>query len=327
MKKGIALILLIVLCIVSFTACNAETKQYFVYGTILDVTIKGAGASSTAEDIYDAIDNLENVFSPTVSGSDLYKINHSAVGESVVVSEKTNELIKTALYVYDVSDGAYDPSVYPLVRLWQFSGDTFVDGLSKQPPTDEDITSTLDFVGLSKAFSFDVENRTVTKLIDGAMLDFGGLAKGYTVDLSLDLVSSKQKGLVNLGGNIGAINRDYSIGIGNPRESNTAYFGAFTLKSGECISTSGDYERYYFYEGTRYHHILNPATGRPSLSGLVSVSVITDDGALGDALSTAVMILGKEKGSQLLADLGVKGVLISEDLSYTVVGDLDFVKK
>ncbi len=327
MKKGIALILLIVLCIVSFTACNVETKQYFVYGTILEVTIKGAGANSTAEDIYDAIDNLEGVFSPTVTGSDLFRINNATVGEKVVVSDKTNDLIKTALYVYDVSGGAYDPSVYPLVRLWEFSGDKFVEGISKRPPSDEDITSTLAFVGLDKAFSFDTENKTVTKLIDGAMLDFGGLAKGYTVDLTLDLVSSKQKGLINLGGNIGAINKDYAIGIGNPRESNTAYFGAFTLKSGECISTSGDYERYYFYEGVRYHHIINPWSGRPSLSGLVSVSVITDDGALGDALSTAVMILGKEKGVELLNGLGVKGVLVEGDLSFTVIGDLDFVKK
>ncbi|MCQ2602640.1 MAG: FAD:protein FMN transferase, partial [Clostridia bacterium] len=103
------------------------------------MTIKGTNAGKTAENIYDEIGNLEYIFSPTIEGSDLYKINHSAVGEKVVVSNKTNDLIKTALYVFEVSDGAYDPSVYPLVRLWQFSGDTFVDGMSKQPPTDEEI--------------------------------------------------------------------------------------------------------------------------------------------------------------------------------------------
>ena len=330
--KSVLLIAIILISIVSLTACSS-TEQFFVFGTFLDMTVEGVSGGKVTREVFTYMESLETLLSPTVEGSDLHKINNAKVGESVKCSAETMELLSIVEVIFDLSDGAYDPSIYPLVRLWNFSGDKFSQIEGKTPPTDEDIAKALSVVGFDKAFTVNHLESTVTKNAgyDGAMLDFGGVAKGYAVDKAMDGFDGKA--LVNLGGNIGAKGKEYTIGIGNPRESATPYFGSFTLRAGELISTSGDYERFFTYEGKRYHHILNPATGKPSDSVLISVSVVSTNGAVGDALSTAIMVLGAEKGKALITrindefDLNVKAVLISSDLTYEVVGDLGFVKK
>lgn len=329
MKKVIFLLITVFLCVFSLAGCSV-TENTFVFGTFLDLCIKGGTSpSKTSDAIQNFIASLEPVISPTVGGSDLNKINAAEEGVAVVCSDTTMEILEVCQKVFEKSDGAFDPSVYPLVRLWRFSGDLFsLAGTENAPPSDAEIEAEKSKVGLLNAFSIDYENNTVTKKAGylGAMLDFGGVAKGYAADKALDLVSEKQTALLNLGGNICAANSDYKIGIGNPRESASAYFGSFTLRAGECISTGGDYERYYVYEGIRYHHIIDSTTGKPSNRGLISVSVIGCDGALVDAVSTAVMVLGKEKGTRLLNEFSLKAVLIDEGLNYTVIGDLDFIK-
>ena len=330
--KSVLLIAIILISIVSLTACSS-TEQFFVFGTFLDMTVEGVSLGKVTREVFTYMESLETLLSPTVEGSDLHKINNAKAGESVKCSAETMELLSIVEVIFDLSEGAYDPSIYPLVRLWNFSGDKFSQIEGKTPPTDEDIAEALSVVGFDKAFTIDHVAGTVTKNAgyDGAMLDFGGVAKGYAVDKAMDNFDGKA--LVNLGGNIGAKGKSYTIGIGNPRESATPYFGSFTLRAGELISTSGDYERFFTYEGKRYHHILSSSTGKPSDSGLISVSVICTNGAVGDALSTAIMVLGAEKGKALITrvndefDLNVKAVLISTDLTYEVVGDLGFVKK
>ena len=330
--KSVLLIAIILISIVSLTACSS-TEQFFVFGTFLDMTVEGVSHGKVTREVFTYMESLETLLSPTVEGSDLHKINNAKAGESVKCSAETMGLLSIVEVIFDLSEGAYDPSIYPLVRLWNFSGDKFSQIEGKTPPTDEDIAEALSVVGFDKAFTIDHVAGTVTKNAgyDGAMLDFGGVAKGYAVDKAMDGFDGKA--LVNLGGNIGAKGKEYTIGIGNPRESATPYFGSFTLSAGELISTSGDYERFFTYEGNRYHHILSPSTGKPSDSGLISVSVVCTNGAVGDALSTAIMVLGAEKGKELITrindefDLNVKAVLISTDLTYEVVGDLGFVKK
>ncbi len=329
MKKVAFSIIIVLMCVFSLTGCSV-TENTFVFGTFLELNIKGGTSpSKTSDEIQNYIASLEPIISPTVEGSDLYKINAAEEGVAVVCSQATMEILEVCQKVYEKSGGAFDPSVYPLVRLWHFSGDLFsLAGTENAPPSDTEIETEKSKVGLIDAFTIDYENNTVTKKAghSNSMLDFGGVAKGYAGYKALDFVSEKQKALINLGGNICAANSDYKIGIGNPRDSATAYYGSFTLRAGECISTGGDYERYYVYEGVRYHHIIDCSTGKPSNSGLISVSVIGKDGALVDAVSTAVMVLGKEKGILLLNEFSLKAVLIDEGLNYTVVGDLDFTK-
>lgn len=331
-KKTALFIITILICIVSLTACSL-TEQFFVFGTFLDVTIDGISSSKLVSQINNYMVGLEEVLSPTIEGSDLYKINNAKAGEVIHCGEDTMALFAVAETLHKLTDGAYDPTIYPLVRLWNFSGDKFSHIEGKTPPTDDAISNALRLVGFDKVFAIDHVAGTVTKNhgYDNAMVDFGGMAKGYAVDKAMD--SLDKKALINLGGNIGAIGKDYTIGIGNPRESVTAYYGSFTLCQGQLISTSGDYERCFFHEGERYHHILNPATGKPSNSGLISVSIVCSDGAVGDALSTAVMVLGAEKGKEVVArissvlGLDINAILIFSDLSFEVVGQIDFVKK
>ncbi|MEG1529156.1 MAG: FAD:protein FMN transferase [Clostridia bacterium] len=349
-KKCALVVIALTICIVSLTACNTA-KQFFVYGTDLEVKVEGSGGNKLISAVEGYISSLEPILSPTVSGSDLNKINASAENVSVKCQPVTMEIMRFAEQIYLASDGAFDPSIYPLVKLWSFDSKGFsFQGMT--PPPQAEIEETLAVVGLNRAFTIDYSASTITKKAgySKAMLDFGGVAKGYAVDKSLELANEKQKLLVNLGGNIGGTNKDYVIGIRNPRKSDTAYFGSFALHKNECISTSGDYERYYQYKLSAgesaektviYHHILNPKTGYPSginpASGwqyddenndiLVSASVITDNGAVGDALSTAVMVLGKVKGIELLNSIGAKAVLIDKNLQHTVVGDVGFTLK
>lgn len=339
MKKITYILAVIVLicCIASLTACSTA-KQYFVYGTTLEVSASGIKASQSVRDVYQYISSLEGVLSPTVEGSDLHKINHANVGEPIACQNVTMDIMRVAKLVYEKSHGAYDPSIYPLVRLWKFSGDTFVAGTQGTLPSDDEILHAQSLIGLDKAFDIDFDNSTITKRIDGAMLDFGSVAKGYATQKSLEIATSKT--LVNLGGNIGASGKEYSVGIANPqridRQFSTAYFAKFTLFDGECVSTSGDYERYYSVVANDVekivHHIINPFTAQPvdtSADGaVISCTVVTKDGALGDAIATAVVVLGVQEGAKLCEELGVKAFIIASDMSVTTVGDFQYeIKK
>ncbi|MGN0796301.1 MAG: FAD:protein FMN transferase [Christensenellales bacterium] len=323
-KKFFAVILLCLICIVLFCACN-KTGQYLIFGTFVDIELSGNGASSKLSEIEKRFVEIENLMSATKSGSDIYKINNAKMGEAVKVDKETMEVLKSAKVVYEISDGAFDPTVYPLSRLWKFSADAYV-GVPTSIPSNEEVTSLLSLVGMDKLL-LDEENLTVVKTMDGVQIDLGGLAKGYAAGVGLSMING-QKGIINVGGNIVAVGKDVTVGIQNPRGD--GYVGKFTLSSGMSVSTSGDYERRYTFEGVDYHHIISPFTGYPSgikdSADLISVTVISDSYTLCDAVTTAVMVLGKEKGAKLIESLNMKGVLIDSDLNITVIGNLDFTK-
>ena len=314
----------VITILLSFTACNDRTAtgEYFdVFGTTL--YIEGYSAEE-AQSAADAMREAELLLSADIPSSDVGRINSAAAGESVTVSGLTMTLLLKAREVYLLTDGAYDPSVYPLVELWGFAPGDFVMGIAPDSlPTDGEIAAASELVGFDRAFSLDADALTVTKLTDGAKLDLGGIAKGYAAQNSLAGFSDET--LVNLGGNIGGVGRDYTIGIGAPREYTHSYIGTLTLHSGECVSTSGDYERYYFFDGVRYHHIIDPSDGRPADSGLISVTVVCRDGALGDALSTAIVVAGEEKGREWLDALSadhpeISAVFVDGDMNVSVYG-------
>ena len=342
--KVFLVIVFLIVCIASLLACSA-TEQYFVFGTFLTVDLKSmSNPSKETKRVKDYMDTLEKVLSPTVEGSDLYRINNSNIGEAVECHAETMEILSIAEYVYEMSDGAYDPSIYPLVRLWLFSGDTY-DELDNSFSVDliaSQIALKQAVVGLDRAFSINYEDRTVTKLLPGAMLDCGGIAKGYASDYAREIVSAKSM-LINLGGNISAKGKTYSIGVANPsredRSFTSSYYGTLTIYDGECISTSGDYERYHKVtvgnSTAYYHHILNPSTGYPAntsgSNGIVSATVISSNGSFVDAVATAIVVLGKEKGIEFLDKLKADGrytfdaVLIDGNFESMVYGDRQFV--
>lgn len=336
MKRAVRLAvtaaLLVILITVSLTACGRAERYYFydIFGTFLEVDASGSGGKKFAEGLAEDMREEEKLLSAAAEDSDIGRINAAGVGVPVKCSELTMELISVAHEIYLATDGAYDPSVYPLVELWGFAAGDFVAGGVYAPPSEEEIEAALSLVGFDRAFSVDYENSTVTKLIEGAALDLGGVAKGGAVERAI-AKGEGRKMLVNLGGNIGVAGGSFTVGVGNPRPEtdSRSYLGTFTLSDGETVTTSGDYERYFVFEAKRYHHIIDPATGRPADSGLVSATVITvkggTNGAAADALATAMMIVGKERALELAKELGVGCVLVESDLSVTVAtGDREF---
>lgn len=323
--KKLFVLILCVLCIVLFCACN-KTGQYLIFGTFVDIELSGSDASKKLVEIEKRLIKIENLMSATKDGSDVYKINAALKDTPVSVSRETMQVLICAKEVYTASGGAFDPTVYPLSRLWKFSADTYV-GVPTTPPCDEEILDALSLVGMDKLL-LNEENLTVTKKLDGLKIDLGGLAKGYAAGEALSIADG-MKGIINVGGNIVAAGQDISVGIQNPRGD--GYIGKFTLNSKMSVSTSGDYERRYVYDGINYHHIISPFTGYPTGvkddTNLISVTVVSDNYTLCDAVTTAVMVLGKEKGIELIEKLNLKGVLIDSDLTVTVVGDIDFVEK
>ena len=282
----------------------------------MDLT--GAGSDDATEGIEKVLTQIEDLMSVASDGSDVYRINEAEANESVKVSQMTMDVLLASYRAYEMTDGLFDVTVYPLVKLWKFSADDFV-GEADSLPSDADIEEALLHVGFDKII-LDSENLTVTKTDSLTKIDLGGVAKGYALGKCYSLCSSL-KGVINVGGNIAAVGKDLTIGVKNPRGN--GYVGTFTLKSGYSVSTSGDYERYYEVDGVRYCHIVSPLNGRAlsteSGQQLCSVSIISKDFALCDALSTAVMLLGKDAGIELIKKTGVGAVLIDLNQEVTAV--------
>lgn len=282
----------------------------------MDLT--GAGSDDAAEGIEKVLTQIEDLMSVASDGSDVYRINKAVAGESVKVGKMTMEVLLESKKAYELTGGQFDPTVYPLVRLWQFAADNYIGEISSLP-TEADIAEALSHVGFDNII-LDEENLTVTKTDSLTKIDLGGVAKGYALGKCYSLCSSL-KGVINVGGNIAAVGKDLTIGVKNPRGS--GYVGTFTLKSGYSVSTSGDYERYYEVDGVRYCHIVSPLNGRAlsteSGQQLCSVSIISKSFALCDALSTAVMLLGKERGIELIEKAGVGAMLIDLNQEVTAV--------
>ncbi|MBQ7652981.1 MAG: FAD:protein FMN transferase [Clostridia bacterium] len=301
--KKIAAVLLMVFIAVSLAAC-APNREYMGFGFMgTFYSFKGVGGVEQKE-LEKKLLELENLVS--VDG-ELKKINEAKAGEAVKVDAATYSLIKFAVD-FNKNSSALDISLYPIVKLWGFDN-TFNENSSLTPPDDQSITQTLTHVGLD-LFEFDDENMTVTKKDDLAALDLGALGKGYAVSYLLEKCGFKE-GILNLGGTIGAIGKEYKVGI-EPPFGGESYFAVFTLKSGEVCSTSGNYQRNYVYEGTLYHHIFGD-NGRPVENSLASVTVVCGSGAAADALSTACYVLGAEKSKELLDLYDASAVFVYED--------------
>lgn len=198
---------------------------------------------------------------------------------------------QTAMQTSTLTDGAYDPTLGTLTELWNINGGGPV------PPTAA-ITEALKHTGIE---GFHIDGTTVTKDDVQTKIDLGGIAKGYALQEVLRYLNATEipYGIVSMGGNIGVYGEKtdgtpYKIGIKDPKNTSSVV-GYLSVGSG-FVSVSGSYERYFVENGKSYHHILDPKTGYPAESGLLSVAVWTQNGAAADALSTALFVMGLEDG-------------------------------
>lgn len=307
--------ILLVVCTMCSCAPIKNSDEYSETKLLMDTvcTIKagGAAAQTAVKAAFDRIEEIDAEVSYFSDTSDVTAVNSASSGEAVAVGAHTIEIIKTALAVSKASEGAFDITVAPLKDLWNFQGG------SHEPPAKGEIDALLPLTDYSQ-LTIDETARTVTKALAAAKIDLGGAAKGYAADCAAEVL--KQNGaewaLIDLGGNVCVFGKNpartdgrWIIGIQKPFKSGGEYAQTVTLSEGAVV-TSGNYQRYFEWDGQLYHHILNPMTGYPSDSGISGASIVSDSALLADCLSTACMVIGEERGKELAESFGAE--LITE---------------
>jgi thiamine biosynthesis lipoprotein len=281
-------------------------------GTVIEITLIGDDeerANKAVLQAFQEIKRIETLMSPWLDSSDVTRINRSAGKERVKVSPETFEVIQKAQEISELSEGGFDITIGPLTELWREARK------KKIPPSIEEVKEKLGLVNF-KNIETDQEGKVFLKK-KGMAIDLGGIAKGYGVDRAFELLKSLgyRNLIINAGGDlrVGGLknNQPWSIGIQNPRESQKLL--ARISVSNTALATSGDYEKFFIYQGKRYHHIFNPKDAFPA-EGCQSVTIIAKDCITADGLATAVFVLGAEKGYSLCQKLdGVKCLIVDKE--------------
>jgi thiamine biosynthesis lipoprotein len=286
-------------------------------GTTWHVTVVGRGSAAELQEKIDRrLEEVNQRLSTYREDSELSRFNRfSRAGEEFPISGDFLQVMKVAARVFELSGGAWDGTVMPLVDLWGFGPAGPVD----EPPAEEKIASRLAEIGFAKIEIRD--SGALVKREPSVTLDLSSIAKGYGVDQVAELV--RREGftdfIVEIGGEVraGGTRRDgrpWRVGINRPRADaapDEVYRIAFLRD--EAFATSGDYRNYFARDGVRYSHVLDPRTGRPVTNRVVSVSIRAPDCTLADGLATAVMVMGAEAGLSLVERLdGVEGLIVVE---------------
>ncbi|MDD7739715.1 MAG: FAD:protein FMN transferase [Fusicatenibacter sp.] len=266
-----------------------ESRDIFAMDTFMTVTAYGSMANEAVEKAEQEITRLDQLLSTGDETSEVYRINQEGGG---TLSEDTALLTEYSLSLYESTGGAFDFAIYPLMKAWGFTDGNY------QVPTEQTIAELLPLTDVSLVH-YENASKELSFEREGMQIDFGGIAKGYTSDRIMELYRSLgvTSGLVNLGGNVQVLGTKpdgtlWNVAIRSP-ESSDEYLGI--LKASDCaVITSGGYERYFEQDGKTYHHILDPATGYPASSGLISVTIVSQKGILSDGLSTALLVMGKD---------------------------------
>lgn len=267
------------------------SAEIIAMDTYITMTAYGEYAESALTDAQEKIRKLEQLWSVTDERSDIYSINHGN-GQAVEVSDETADLLAFALDMAAKTDGALEPTIYPVMTAWGFTA-----GQNRIPSEDE-LQYLLQNVDYKKVHL----NGSEITLPVGMQLDFGAVGKGYAGDVVAALLKEEgvTSALLSLGGNIQAVGSkpdgtDWRLGLRDPFSE--GLFGIVSV-SDMAVVTSGNYERYFVGEdGVKYGHIIDPSTGYPAENGLASVSVIAAEGKLCDALATALFVMGLEKAT------------------------------
>ncbi len=287
-------------------ANESSSVDLLAMDTVMRVTAYGKHREA-AELAREKITALESLLSVTNENSEIYAANH-ALGASVELSPDTAALLSRALELCDSTGGALDVTIYPVVRAWGFTTDQF------RVPGAEELSALLERVDYRQVA---LDGSTLT-LPEGVELDLGAVAKGYTGDCVAALLRAEgvESALLELGGNIQAVGAKpggspWRVAVTDP---NGGGFAGVVEVVDKAVVTSGGYERYFEQDGETYWHIIDPATGRPARSGLLSVTIIAEEGIKCDALSTALFVMGPEKAADYWRENGgFDCILLSDD--------------
>jgi len=279
-----------------FSFNNFVEKTDFLLGTVVQIKIeKIKNSDKILNSAFELIKNLEDKFSIFKEESEVSKLNKY---KKLKVSADLFEIIKNAIYISEITDGAFDITCKPIINLYKEKSK------ENKIPTKREIEEILRKVGWKK---IKIRDNLIT-IPDGMEIDLGGIAKGYIVDKVFQYLKSNgiKNGIINGGGDIycwglNENGKNWKIGIENPFEENKI-IGIFGIKD-KGIATSGNYKRYIDIKNKKIGHIINPKTGLPAGKDIVSVTVIAPNCTIADGFATGIFVLGIEKGLEIVNKL------------------------
>lgn len=289
-------------------------RTVMLMGSRFDITIV-AGDSLSAEQNIDSVitevKRIEYLISDWRSDSQVSAVNQNAGKAPVRVDSEVFELTQQALKFSRLTNGAFDISFAAMDRIWKF------DGSMTKMPTPAEIKNSVSKVGYQNIV-LDSLNSTIFLKLAGMKIGFGALGEGYAADRCRDLMAIKgiKAGIVNGSGDMRTWGKNpagnsWSIGLNHPFTPGDLF--AIIPLEDEAVVTSGSYEKFVVFNGKRYSHIINPATGYPS-TGLTSVSVLGPSAEIANGISTSIMVMGRDKGLQLLKKFPLyKCIMIADD--------------
>ncbi len=313
--------LLILFIIAAFLcACEQPAKQYsysiFAFGTLIDITLYDVNRQQ-AEDAFAQLqqdfDQYHQNWSPWTNG-DLAQLNNHLAdpeknGSMISVPKHLIPLIRISMELSQQSENHYNPGIGKLINLWQFHKYQDED---IQPPDDKLIQALIKQNPQMSDLSLDDKNQ-LTNSNPAMSLNFGAFAKGYAIDLEIKQLQKLniKNAVINAGGDLSVIgqrgDRAWNIGIHHPREDSV--IASIEVKNNESVFTSGDYERFYDYQGKHYHHILDSKTGYPA-RGAQSVTVLHQDAGRADAAATAIFVAGSKNWQRVAKNMGIDHVML-----------------
>lgn len=310
---------LIALFLATFlSSCSAfspreVSRSDFVLGTACSVRLVGGGDQKLLDAVFERLKRIEDELSVSKPGSQIDAVNAAAGTSPVAVGPDALAIVKRDLDLSAWSDGAFDPSVGPLVKLWGIGTD------HARLPEPREIAAAKGLVGW-KGIVLDEAKGTVFLRRKGMALDLGSTSKGYAADEVAKLIrAARVKGaVIDLGGNVLVVGsrpdgKAWRIGLQNPFSAERgAYLGVASLVD-KTMVTSGVYERFFIKDGKRYHHILDTRTGYPVDNGLMSVTIITPKSFDADGFTTTIFALGRKRGMELAAEKGIDVIVVDQD--------------
>jgi len=319
----------IFLAVISISGCGEKSykETKLLMDTVCEITVISPDKTPAQISIDKAFKEIERIDSLCGYGknSQVSQINKNAGIKPVVVDKELFNLIEESIKISDLTGGAFDITVGPLGSLWGFNNSNL------RLPASGEIKKVLPLVNYKNVI-INKDKSTVFLLKPGMKIDLGGIAKKYSLRMVIKKLKENgiKKAMVNLGGDIqvmgGAFKgRPWKIGLQHPRKPGELVT-VFRFNDKTIIS-SGDYERCFFVNGVRYHHIFDPRTGNPA-KGIISATILTDGPIAADAMATAVFALGVKRGLEIIKTIpDTEALIISETNKGTVVTLTDGLKK